>query len=89
MKNSEYIIKQYRGNKLVRTFTPTEDKMRPWIMNVNGKSYLRTNGWVLSKILPTLVDESPFTTRVFSDLTSKRYLLVQKHAPTLKKDLEL
>ena len=33
-------------------------------MDVNGRSYLRTNGWVLSKILPTLVEGSPFTTKV-------------------------
>jgi len=64
MKNSECIIEQYRGDTLVRSFTPTRDQTRPWSMNVNGKSYLRTNGWVLSKILPTLVEGSPFTTRV-------------------------
>lgn len=64
MKNSECIIEQYRGDKLVRTFTPSEDQSRPWRMNANGKSYLRTNGWVLSKILPTLVEGSRFTTRV-------------------------
>jgi len=33
-------------------------------MNVNGKSYLRKNGWVLSKILPTLIEGSAFTTKV-------------------------
>jgi len=33
-------------------------------MKVNGKSYLRTSGWVLSKILPTLVAGSRVTTRV-------------------------
>ena len=64
MKNSECIIEQYRDDKLVRTFTPTGDPTWPWSMNVNGKGYLRTNGWVLSKILPTLVEGSPFTTRV-------------------------
>ena len=64
MKNSECAIEQYRGNKLVRTFTPTGDVTLPWSMNVNGRSYLRTSGWVLSKVLPTLVDGSPFTTRV-------------------------
>jgi hypothetical protein len=64
MKNSECIIEQYRGDKLVRSFTPTGDQTRPWSMNVQGKSYLRTNGWVLSKILPTLVEGSQFTTRV-------------------------
>jgi hypothetical protein len=31
-------------------------------MNVNGKAYLRSNGWVLSKILPTLVEGSRVTT---------------------------
>lgn len=64
MKNSECIIEQYRGKKLVRTFTPTDDQAYPWRMEANGKSYLRTNGWVLSKILPTLVDGSQFRTRV-------------------------
>ena len=64
MKNSECSIEQYRGAKLVRSFTPSGDPSFPWSMNVNGKSYLRTNGWVLSKILPTLVEGSPFTTRV-------------------------
>jgi len=63
MKNSECVIEQYRGEKLVRSFTPTGDQTWPWSMNVNGKSYLRTSGWVLSKILPTLVDGSPVTTR--------------------------
>ena len=64
MKNSECIIEQYRGDTLVRSFTPTGDQARPWSMNVNGKHYLRTNGWVLSKILPTLVEGSAFTTKV-------------------------
>ena len=64
MKNSECIIEQYRGDKLVRTFTPTSDLTCPWSMNANGKSYPRTNGWVLSKILPTLVEGSQLTTRV-------------------------
>lgn len=64
MKNSECVIEQYRDERLVRTFVPTGDLTWPWSMNVNGKSYLRTNGWVLSKILPTLMDGSPFTTRV-------------------------
>jgi len=64
MKNSECIIEQYRGDTLVRTFTPSGDETRPWSMNVAGKSYLRTNGWVLSKVLPTLVEGSQFTTRV-------------------------
>lgn len=64
MKNSECTIEQYRGGKLVRSFTPTTDKTYAWNMNVNGKSYRRTHGWVLSKILPTLVDGSPFATKV-------------------------
>lgn len=64
MKNSECIIEQYRGDRLVRSFTPSEDQKYPWNMNVNGKIYPRTHGWVLSKILPTLVDGSRFTTRV-------------------------
>ncbi len=64
MKNSECIIEQYRGERLVRTFVPTGDKTYPWRMEANGKGYLRTNGWVLSKILPTLTDNSPVTTRV-------------------------
>ena len=64
MKNSECIIEQYRGAKLVRSFTPTGDQTFPWLMRVNGKSYLRTHGWVLSKMLPTLVDGSPVTTKV-------------------------
>jgi hypothetical protein len=64
MKNSECIIQQYRGDLLVRSFTPTGDTTRPWRMDVNGRSYLRTNGWVLSRILPTLVEGSPFTTKV-------------------------
>ena len=64
MKNNDCIIEQYRGMELVRTFTPTGDVIRPWRMNVNGKCYLRTNGWVLSKVLPTLVDGSRITSRV-------------------------
>jgi len=64
MKNSECIIEQYRAGKLVRSFTPTLDQNYPWSMNVNGKSYRRTHGWVLSKILPTLVEGSQFTTKV-------------------------
>ncbi|MDD2805600.1 MAG: hypothetical protein PHV33_08600 [Elusimicrobiales bacterium] len=67
MRNSECIIEQYRGNKLVRTFTPAQYKTCPWSMTVNGKSYLRTNGWVLSKILPTLVAGSRFKTKVVPD----------------------
>ncbi len=66
MKNSECVIEQYRGGKLVRTFIPTEDPALPWRMNVNGRSYLRTHGWVLSKILPTLVEGSPITTKVIA-----------------------
>ncbi len=64
MKNSECIIEQYRGGKLVRTFTPAADKAYPWSMLVNGRSYPRTSGWVLSKILPTLVEGSRFKTIV-------------------------
>ena len=62
MKNSECVIEQYRGSKLVRTFTPAADKAYPWSMRVNGKSYPRTSGWVLSKILPTLTEGSRFKT---------------------------
>lgn len=64
VRNSECIIEQYRAGRLVRTFSPTGDKTYPWRMEVGGKAYLRTNGWVLSKILPTLVDGSAVTTRV-------------------------
>jgi len=64
MKNIECVIEQYRGDRLVRSFTPSGDETWSWRMDVNGKSYLRTNGWVLSKILPTLVDGSPFMTKV-------------------------
>jgi hypothetical protein len=64
MKNHECIIEQYRGKKLVRTFSPSGDDTFPWIMLVNGKSYRRTHGWVLSKILPTLVEGTNFTTKV-------------------------
>lgn len=64
MKNSECIIEQYRDGKLVRSFTPIDNEAYPWSMNVNGKSYLRTNGWVLSKILPTLVEGSRIATKV-------------------------
>jgi hypothetical protein len=64
MKNSECTIEQYRRGKLVRSFTPATDQRYPWNMNVNGKSYRRTHGWVLSKILPTLVEGSQFVTRV-------------------------
>ena len=64
MKNSECVIQQYRAGKLVRTFTPSDDVAQPWRMNVGDKIYMRTNGWVLSKILPTLVEGSPVTTRV-------------------------
>ena len=63
MKNSEFTIEQFRDGKLVRSFTPTGDPTWPWSMNVSGKSYPRTNGWVLSKILPTLVEGSRFTTK--------------------------
>jgi len=64
MKNSEFVIEQYRGTTLVRSFRPSGDETRPWCMDVNGKTWLRTNGWVLSKILPTLVEGSRITTRV-------------------------
>jgi len=64
MKNSECVIEQYRGGKLVRSFTPAEDAVYPWRMRVNGKIYSRTNGWVLSKILPTLAEGSRVTTKV-------------------------
>lgn len=64
MKNAECIIEQHRGGKLVRRFTPTGDKALPWRMHANGKTYLRGHGWVLSKILPTLMDGSPVTTNV-------------------------
>jgi hypothetical protein len=64
VKNNECIIEQYRGEQLVRTFAPADNETYPWRMEVNDKSYLRTNGWVLSKILPTLVDGSRVTTRV-------------------------
>lgn len=66
MKNSECTVEQYRRGKLVRSFTPTTDQSHPWIMTVNGKSYRRTHGWVLSKILPTLVEGSEIVTRVAS-----------------------
>lgn len=66
MKNSECTIEQYRGDTLVRTFTPSGDPTQPWRMNVDGKSYLRTSGWVLSKVLPTLVEGSPITTKVIA-----------------------
>ena len=67
MKNSEFTIEQFRDGKLVRSFAPTGDPTLPWSMNVSGKSYLRTNGWVLSKILPTLVEGSRFTTKALPD----------------------
>ena len=66
MKLSECVIKQYRGGKLVRSFVPTGNKDLPWRMSVNGKTYLRTHGWVMSKVLPTLVDGSLVTTKVES-----------------------
>lgn len=64
MKNSEFVIEQYRGTKLVRSFTPSGDETRPWRMDVGGKSHLRTSGWVLSKILPTLVEGAQISTKV-------------------------
>ena len=63
MKNNDFIIEQYRGDKLVRHFAPSGDETRPWRMHVGEKSYLRTNGWVLSKVLPTLMEGSRFTTK--------------------------
>lgn len=63
MKNSECVIGQYRGGRRVRSFIPSGDPVRPWRMEVDGRSYLRTSGWVLSKILPTLEEGSPCTTR--------------------------
>jgi len=66
MKNSECIIEQYRAGKLVRSFAPTDNDALPWVMRVNGKAYLRTHGWVLSKILPSLMDGSSITTKVVS-----------------------
>jgi hypothetical protein len=35
-------------------------------MQVKGKCYSRNNGWVLSKILPTLVEGSRISTKVVS-----------------------
>ncbi|WP_413975936.1 hypothetical protein [Stenotrophomonas acidaminiphila] len=66
MKNIDFTIEQYRGGKLMRSFIPTGDTKFPWRMEVNGKSYLRTHGWVLSKILPTLTDSSAITTRAIT-----------------------
>lgn len=62
MKNREFVIEQHRRGKLVRSFTPTGDDSRPWRMDVNGKRYMRSHGWVLSKILPTLTESSIITT---------------------------
>ena len=64
MKNGDCIIEQYRGGKLVRSFVPSGDPKFPWHMHANGKVYPRTHGWVLSKVLPTLVDGSAVTTKV-------------------------
>lgn len=64
MKNSDCTIEQYRGGKLVRSFVPSSDPKFPWHMHANGKVYPRTHGWVLSKVLPTLVDGSTVTTKV-------------------------
>ncbi|MEL7668528.1 MAG: hypothetical protein AAGU73_10085 [Actinomycetota bacterium] len=63
MRNSDFSIEQYRGDRLVRTFSPSGDAARPWRMTVGDKTYFRTSGWVLSKILPTLVEGSGFTTK--------------------------
>lgn len=62
MKNSDFLIEQFRHGKCVRTFAPSGDRERPWAMHVNGKVYLRAHGWVLSKILPTLLDGSAVRT---------------------------
>ena len=78
MKNSECTIEQYRGGKLVRSFAPTGDPALPWRMTVKDKSYLRTHGWVLSKILPTLVDGSPFTTKVLPNNEPQHSLVGEK-----------
>ncbi len=66
MKNSDFIIEQYRGGKLVRRFVPSLDSALPWAMQVNGRVYLRTHAWVLSKILPTLSDDSTVLTRTIA-----------------------
>ncbi len=66
MKNSDFIIEQYRGGKLVRTFMSSADSGLPWAMHANGKVYLRTHGWVLSRILPTLLDGSSVVTRTIA-----------------------
>lgn len=64
MKNRDWTIEQYRAGKLVRSFVPSDDPKFPWHMRVNGKVYPRTHGWVLSKVLPTLIDGSAITTKV-------------------------
>jgi hypothetical protein len=64
LKNSDFVVEQYRAGKLVRVFVSSGDNAHSWQMHANGKTYLRTSGWVLSKILPTLMDASPITTRV-------------------------
>ena len=64
LKNRNFVVEQYRAGKLVRVFAPSGDEGRPWQMSTNGRTYLRTNGWVLSKILPTLVEGSLISTRV-------------------------
>ncbi len=58
------MIEQYRGGKLLRAFEPSGDAVYPWAMRVGAKRYRRTNGWVLSKILPTLVEGSRIITKV-------------------------
>lgn len=63
VKNRDFVIEQYRRGTLVRTFAPSGDDRYPWAMHVNGKVYLRTHGWVLSKILATFVDGSEFMTK--------------------------
>jgi hypothetical protein len=73
MKLDECIIEQYRGSKLLRSFEPSDDSSYPWRMHVNGKSYLKSHGWVLSKVLPTLVDGSHIASRVVA-ITAKSSL---------------
>ena len=66
LKNSDFIVEQYRAGKLVRVFVPSDKNGHPWEMRANGRTYLRSSGWVLSKVLPTLLDGSPITTRVIT-----------------------
>jgi hypothetical protein len=66
MKNIDFIVAQYRAGKLVRTFVPSGEEQYPWKMLASGRIYLRTSGWVLSKILPTLLDGSSIATKVIA-----------------------